>query len=75
LSALWQQQAVDKYSQGDFSLGKADQYGQRVNTEIALPGKGAEAGKVGYLRSGWMIQADGSLKLNTPFSGFTRKQN
>jgi filamentous hemagglutinin len=74
LSTLWQQQAVDKYAQGDFKLGKADQYGQRVDIEIALPGKGVEAGKVSYLRSGWMIQADGSLKLNTPFSGFTRKQ-
>jgi filamentous hemagglutinin len=74
LSKVWQQQAAKKYAQGEFKLGKADQYGQRVDIEIALPGKGLEAGKISYLRSGWMIQADGSLKLNTPFSGFTRSQ-
>lgn len=74
MSKVWQQQAAEKYAQGEFKLGKADPYGQRVDIEIALPGKGLEVGKVSYLRSGWMIQADGSLKLNTPFSGFTRSQ-
>ncbi|WP_454725795.1 MULTISPECIES: DUF6883 domain-containing protein [Cupriavidus] len=74
LSKVWQQQAAEKYAAGEFKLGRADQYGQRVDIEIALPGKGQEVGKISYLRSGWMIQPDGSLKLNTPFSGFTRSQ-
>ena len=55
-------------------VGWNQPYGQRIDIEIALLGKGLDAGKVSYLRSGWMIQADGSLKLNTPFSGFTRSQ-
>jgi len=74
LSQIWQTQAAQKYAAGDFTLGKADQYGQRVNIEIALPGKGAASGQTSYLQSGWMIQPDGSLKLNTPFSGFTRSR-
>ncbi|WP_310665869.1 DUF637 domain-containing protein [Burkholderia multivorans] len=72
LTQMWEQQAAQKYAQGQYTLGKLDQYGQRINIEIALPGKGAAAGQTSYLRSGWMIQGDGSIKLNTSFSGFTR---
>ncbi|QEM81963.1 hemagglutinin repeat-containing protein [Halomonas binhaiensis] len=74
LSRIWQVQAAQKYASGEFTLGKADQYGQRINIEIALPGKGAASGQTSYLQSGWMVQPDGSLKLNTPFSGFTRSR-
>lgn len=74
LSEIWQTQAAQKYANGDFTLGKADQYGQRINIEIALPGKGGASRQTSYLQSGWMIQPDGSLKLNTPFSGFTRSR-
>jgi filamentous hemagglutinin len=53
-------------------LGTLDQYGQRINIEIVLNGVGKFASKTAYLRSGWMILEDGSIKLNTPFSGFAR---
>ncbi|NTG22566.1 filamentous hemagglutinin N-terminal domain-containing protein [Agrobacterium rhizogenes] len=72
LTQIWQAQAAAKYANGEYTMGKADQYGQRIDIEIALPGKGTASGKISYLRSGWMIQQDGSLKLNTPFTGFTR---
>ena len=72
LSKMWETQAAQKYAKGEYTLGRADQYGQRVDIEIAVPGKGDAAGQTSYLRSGWIIQADGTLKLNTPFSGFTR---
>jgi RHS repeat-associated protein len=72
LAELWEKQAAEKYACGKYSLGKADQYGQRIDIEIELSGIGGAAGKTSYLRSGWMIQPDGSIKLNTPFSGFTR---
>lgn len=74
LSQIWQTQAAKKYAAGKFALGKADHYGQRINIEIALPGQGNASGQTSYLQSGWMIQRDGSLKLNTPFSGFTRNR-
>jgi filamentous hemagglutinin len=57
---------------GSFSLGRKDQYGQRIDIEIELAGIGDAKGKTSYLKSGWMIMKEGSIKLNTPFTGFTR---
>ena len=74
LASIWEKQATEKFAKGEFSLGKADQYGQRINIEIALPKKGSTTEQTSYLKSGWMIQPDGSIKLNTPFSGFTRSE-
>jgi filamentous hemagglutinin len=56
LSAEYAQQAADKYLSGDFTLGKADQWGQRINIRIELPGQGG--GSPLSVNSGWMIQAD-----------------
>ncbi len=72
LAKIWQNQATEKFSKGEYTLGKADQYGQRIDIEIELLGKAEAAGRTSYLKSGWMIQPDGTIKLNTPFSGFTR---
>lgn len=72
LARMYQQQALEKFQRGEYTLGKADQYGQRIDIEIAVPGIGDNAGKTSYLRSGWMITLDGGIRLNTPFSGFTR---
>ncbi len=72
LIKLYQEQAAKKYAAGQYTLGKKDQYGQRIDIEIELPGIGDAAGKTSYLRSGWMIREDGSITLNTPFTGFTR---
>jgi len=72
LAKLYQKQALEKYKKGAFSPGKKDQYGQRIDIEIELPGIGNAKGKTSYLKSGWMITKDGNIKLNTPFSGFMR---
>ena len=72
LVKMWEKQAADKYAKGEFNLGNKDQYGQRIDIEIEVPGIGDKAGSTSYMKSGWMIQADGSIKLNTPFSGYTR---
>nr|WP_052447515.1 hypothetical protein [Clostridium polynesiense] len=69
---MYKEQAITKYAKGEYTLGKADSFGQRINIEIELPGIGDAAGKTSYLKSGWMIKPDGSLSLNTPFSGFTK---
>ena len=57
---------------GEYTLGKLDQYRQRIDIEIAVPGTGSAVGKTSHMWSGWMIQPDGNIRLNTPFSGFTR---
>ncbi|HZO12828.1 MAG TPA: RHS repeat-associated core domain-containing protein [Polyangiaceae bacterium] len=72
LADMWEKQAAEKFKNGQYTLGKADQYGQRVDIEIEVPGIGDAAGQTSHMRSGWMIQPDGTLKLNTPFSGYTR---
>lgn len=69
---MWETQAAAKFQAGDYALGTLDQYGQRITIEIVVPGIGAKVGKVAYMKSGWMIMEDGSIKLNTPFTGFTR---
>ncbi|GMV20002.1 MAG: hypothetical protein AMXMBFR56_82260 [Polyangiaceae bacterium] len=72
LAELWERQALEKYSRGEYTLGKADKWGQRIDIEIELHGVGEAAGKVSYMRSGWMRKSDGTLTLNTAFSGYTR---
>ena len=67
------EQAMTKYKNGQYKInGEPTQYGQKINIEIELPGIGDAAGNTSYLKSGWMIRPDGSITLNTPFSGFTK---
>lgn len=72
LAEMWRRQAAERVAQGQYTMGRADQYGQRINVEIAVPGIGGATGRTSYMNSGWMLGSDGSLRLNTPFSGFTR---
>ncbi|MGH3859137.1 DUF6883 domain-containing protein, partial [Actinokineospora sp.] len=72
LVEIYTSQAAEKYARGSYTLGKKDEYGQRINIEIELHGIGNARGNVSYLTSGWMVKSDGSLMLNTPFSGFSR---
>jgi hypothetical protein len=72
LAATFAEQAGQKFSSGQFTLGKLDQFGQRINIEIELSGIGQAAGKTSFIQSGWMMLENGSIKLNTPFAGFTR---
>lgn len=72
LAGEYERQAAQKYLDGDFALGRLDTHGQRISIEIEVQGQGAAAGRISYVISGWMIQADGGLRLNTPFSGFSR---
>jgi filamentous hemagglutinin len=37
-----------------------------------LPGVGNATGETSYVKSGWMINPDGTISLNTPFSGFMK---
>ena len=73
LTKNYVEQAMTKYKNGQYQInGDPTQYGQKINIEIELPGIGDAAGKTSYLKSGWMIRQDGSITLNTPFSGFTK---
>lgn len=60
-------QAQKKYADGDFTLGKIDEYGQRITIVIVLPRKNIR--KKAYLKSGRMIYPDGVIQLATPYCG------
>lgn len=72
LAQMWQHQASIKFNKGDYRLGKVDQYGQRIDITIDVPGIGSASGKSSSMKSGWMMKDDGTINLNTPFTGFTK---
>lgn len=62
-----EEQALYKYISGDYTLGKLDKNGQRIDIRIELDRKD-KSGSVSFL-SGWMVYPDGQIKLNTPYGG------
>ena len=67
LQAEMERQAREKYIAGEYELGKLDVFGQRINITIEIPRKD-KAGTVTFV-SGWMVEPNGKLKLNTPYGG------
>jgi hypothetical protein len=72
LTKIYTDQAKENYTKGNYILGIKDEYGQRITIEIKLDSIGLKYDKTSYLKSGWMVKEDGSLSLNTPFSGFSK---
>ena len=62
-----EKQALEKYLSGDYTLGKLDKRGQRINIRVTIPRKG-KSGSVSFI-TGWMLMLNGKLKLNTPYGG------
>jgi len=50
-----------------YQLGRLDIFGQRINITIEIPRKNG-IGTVTFT-SGWMVEAGGKIKLNTPYGG------
>ncbi len=69
LASLYQNQAYNKFNNGDYVLGKVDDFGQRIIIEIDIPGIGSSTGKSGIFKSGWIINSDGTIRIVTPFAG------
>lgn len=71
LTKIYKEQGEAKFLSKNFTHGKKDIHGQRIDIVIDLPGIGGHAGKTKHIISGWMINEDGkTIRLNTPFSGF-----
>ena len=62
-----ERQAKEKYVAREYELGKLDIYGQRINIIIEIPRRDRE-GIVTFI-TGWMLEPNGKLKLNTPYGG------
>lgn len=71
LAEIYRKQGSDQFEKREFRLGKKDRHGQRINIEIALPGIGKSRGKTTHIRTGWMLLSDKSIRLLTPFTGFS----
>lgn len=67
LQAEMERQAREKYISGEYELGKLNIFGQRINIVIEIPRKDKEE-TVTFI-SGWMVEPNGQLKLNTPYGG------
>lgn len=62
-----ERQAREKYISGEYTLGKLDIRGQRIDIRVTIPRKDG-SGDVSFI-TGWMVLPNGKLKLNTPYGG------
>ena len=62
-----ERQGFNKYISGDYSLGRLNEQGQRINIRIELERKDG-TGSVSFV-SGWMVRQNGYITLNTPYGG------
>lgn len=62
-----EKQGLEKYRNGDYTLGLLNKYGQRISIRIELPRKNGD-GTISFI-TGWMVKPNGLIQLNTPFGG------
>lgn len=58
-------QALEKYIDGDYTLGKLNDKGQRLNIRVEIPRKNKPE-KASFV-TGWMVYPDGKIRLVTPY--------
>lgn len=74
LATIYQEQGAREFLAKEYATGTKDEFGQRITIEIELTGIGDAEGRTSSLKSGRLIRTDGSLTLNTPFTGFGTTQ-
>jgi hypothetical protein len=62
LAALYARRAREAIDAGDIEVGRPTIFGLRCTIAVTVRGVA--------LRSGWLLEPDGQLRLVTPFSGF-----
>lgn len=67
LQTKMEKQAPDKYIAGDYTLGRLDKNGQRINIRVIIPRK--DKSEDVAFTTGWMVYSDGKIRLNTPYGG------
>lgn len=65
LKKEFERQAVEKYCNSQYVLGKLDENGQRINIDISFQ----KADRSITFVSGWMIRPQGYITCNTPLGG------
>lgn len=69
LKKEFEKQALQKYTSGDYKLGKLNKDGQRISIRIELDRKD-KSDKVNFI-SGWMVYPNGKIQLTTPYGEIT----
>ena len=64
LKEQYEQQAVRKYCNSKYKLGKLDTQGQRINIDIEFVKNGRNI----LFTSGWMVRPKGTITNNTPLA-------
>ena len=67
LQTTIEEQGLEKYSNGDYTLGKLNENGQRISIRVEIPRKDKD-GMVSFI-TGWMVYPNGHIQLNTPYGG------
>lgn len=62
-----ERQALEKYINSDYVLGKLDKEGQRISIRVEISRKDKE-GTVSFI-TGWMVYPNGEIQLTTPYGG------
>lgn len=62
-----EKQGLQKYIYGEYTLGKLNKDGQRINIVIEIERKDKK-GTVTFV-SGWMVYPNGHIQLTTPYGG------
>ena len=64
LKKEYEKQAVKRYCDGNYELGKLDSQGQRINIDIKFEKNGRNIS----FTSGWMVKPKGEITNNTPLA-------
>ncbi len=60
-----EKQALEKYTNGDYKLGKLNEHGQHIDIRVEIPRK--DKPDIVSFTTGWMVYPDGHIRLNTPY--------
>ena len=62
-----EKQALEKYINGDYKLGKLNDKGQRISIRVEIPRKNRS--ETVFFTTGWMVHPNGQIQLTTPYGG------
>ena len=63
----FERQGLEKYINGDYTLGRLNEKGQRISIRVEIPRKD-QAGAVSFI-TGWKVHPNGEIRLTTPYGG------
>lgn len=69
LKAEFENQAKEKYANGEYTINKLDRYGQRITILISLQDR---ENNVRIFKTGWLVHPSGLITCATPFSGVVK---